>query len=63
MYYISVVVNRFLRVLCVLLSVHDCVDSSMVKYVLPNKFQLFMIKIHRLLEFIFFLAFSKSETC
>jgi len=49
----NVVATRFLCVLCVLLSAHDCVDSSMVKYVLPNNSQLLTIKVHRLLEYLF----------
>ncbi len=53
MYYSSVIAIGFLCVLCVFLSAHDCVDSSMAKYVSLNYSQLLTIKAHRLLKYLF----------
>jgi hypothetical protein len=60
MYCNSVATTGFLCLLCVLLSVHDCVDSSMAKYVSLNNFQLLTIKVHRLLEYMFVFPYIQS---
>lgn len=45
----SVVATTFLCVSCVVLNAHDCVDSSMAKYVSLNNSQMLTIKAHGLL--------------